>query len=373
MRNPERKANQHNVGIKTLAILAMVLVLGITSLPAHGAGIDLGYARREGSSWVIDYVTKHDGSYSVELALDSADRPHIAYGTNDRRLEYASFDEGSWSFDVFDNRQAAVAYLAIDGDDTPHISYFYDGRVNYATHSGSTWTHQGVGSGDPGPIVLDSAGSPHISYRRTSPHDGIRYATYDGLSWSGETAVAEDGLYVAFALSSDNTPHIAYTLRFASDPDLLRYATYDGSSWSVQTVGSCYGWTHPSIVTDSVGNPHIAYEDENRELIYTTYDGSSWLSQTVDSSGRLPSLVLDTDDRPHMSYTSGDGVVYGKHDGSSWVFETIDKYGTSVSSLKLDSSGNPHVGYVSRAYIPEPTSLSLLALGVLALMRRKRK
>ena len=79
-------------------------------------------------------------------------------------------------------------------------------------------------------------------------------------------------------------------------------------TWQTETVDSAgdVGW-HTSIALDSNDRPHISYSgDTNSDLKYAYFDGSSWQTQTVDSAGKVGgrnSIALDSNNRPHISYS----------------------------------------------------------------------
>jgi hypothetical protein len=112
--------------------------------------------------------------------------------------------------------------------------------------------------------------------------------------------------------------------------------------------------SYNSLVLDSNNNPHISYHDTtNRALKYAKWSGSSWVIQTVDSTGNVgyqSSLALDSHGNPHISYPdfASYDLKYAKWSGSSWVIQTVDSAGSvgSLSSLALDSNNNPHISYV---------------------------
>ena len=71
---------------------------------------------------------------------------------------------------------------------------------------------------------------------------------------------------------------------------------------------------------------------------------SVWHIETVDSYGKVgedPSIALDSNDHPHISYYGNGNLKYAYYDGSSWHIETVDSDGWG-SSIALDSNDHPH-------------------------------
>lgn len=121
-------------------------------------------------------------------------------------------------------------------------------------------------------------------------------------------------------------------------------------AWRTQTLdsGDVGGW--PSIAIDADGLIHIAYEMLGADLRYVVGDGITWSQSTITLQGSLPSLALDTQGRPHVSFTGGPGIddlIYGERNGAGWQFETVDAVGTTGewSELRLDAEGFPHITY----------------------------
>lgn len=112
-----------------------------------------------------------------------------------------------------------------------------------------------------------------------------------------------------------------------------------------------------SIALDSNGNPHISYVqsiDENPYLKYGLWNGTGYTSQTIDSADNSGTLKLDNRDQPHILYTHGEGVRYKLEYANFeklWNTQTVDQSDKEiVSSITLDSEGNPHVAYTKSVY-----------------------
>ena len=307
------------------------------------------------------------------LRLDTAGHPHIAYGSD--FLYYAYHDGATWHVQTVDSTPGVGLYAALALEPTapytPHISYYNDinGDLRYARWTGSTWFSQTVDSaGDVGKhtsLVLDTSGNPHISYQDSSNSD-LKYAVWTGSAWITQTVdnTEDVGEYTSLALDGDDYPHISY---YDADNQNLKYTFWTGTTWVSQTVDDA-PWVgqHSSLALADTApyTPHIAYHaththnDTWNDLKYATWTGSIWISQTVDGTsdvGKYPSLALDANDSPHISYydSTSDRLKYAYWTGSAWNKQTADDGGSIMvdvgyyTSLALDAGGNPHISYLN--------------------------
>jgi hypothetical protein len=127
----------------------------------------------------------------------------------------------------------------------------------------------------------------------------------------------------------------------------LRYCHKSVTGWEVDVVST--GGVYCSIALNSFGYPHIAFEDET-EIKYASKGIEGWTIETVTSSEGSEyyiSLHFDESDNPHIcfhNYAQG-SLHYAFNDGSYWWIETVDTSGGQDCSMRLDSSGSPHISY----------------------------
>jgi len=121
------------------------------------------------------------------------------------------------------------------------------------------------------------------------------------------------------------------------------------SDWSFDTVDT-YG-EYTSMVLDSNDRPHISYIDyHNSKLKYAYFDGNRWQTEIVDNVGSMyntTTLALDTNDRPHITYCTGpshDLSLKYAHYNNSWNITVLDT-NVDSASLSLDLNGRPHITY----------------------------
>jgi len=84
-------------------------------------------------------------------------------------------------------------------------------------------------------------------------------------------------------------------------------------------------------------------------------DPNDWSIETINSGGEYPSLAIDTDGMPHISYLDyTDGYVkYATPNGDTWTVASVGKVSNSngtianggISSIALDALNNPHITY----------------------------
>lgn len=120
----------------------------------------------------------------------------------------------------------------------------------------------------------------------------------------------------------------------------------------VDSIGDVGNW--PSLALDANDYPHISYVDlTNCNLKYASHDGTEWRIEVVDSTSEADlysSIALDALGHPHISYTTPGGgaraVRYVSWDGFSWQTVAIDSGRPFFyCSLALDSRDYPHIAY----------------------------
>jgi len=217
-------------------------------------------------------------------------------------------------------------------------------------------------------IALDSLGNPHIAYYSDSGKS-LMYASRNGSSWNLQTVATFPMKYFLLtcdlALDSSNNPHIVY-----NGQDGLMYTSWNGAKWSIQTVDP--NGEEGSLALDSAGNPHITYITVDA-VKYASWDSSNWNIQTIESNitGEpyptayiYSSLVLDSNNLPHVLYGYAQAINYPSYDwtlkyavwnGSSWNTQTVipavypatSAFVWSIGNIALDSNGNSHFTYVT--------------------------
>ncbi len=319
-------------------------------------------------TWLSDTV--YGSSVFPSLALDALGRPHVTYVGPDG-FSYAYYDGTNWQIEIVDPGlfMGWISSLVLDPAGYPHVSYTDrdQGLTRYAAYDGAAWTLQTIEDDGPGgggaisSLVLDSMSRPHVLYS-TRPYL-LAYARYDGTAWVTETVTsgAVPGSSRSLVLDALERPHIV------SRGQGLFYSYYDGTEWISQTVdpSAC---SYASLALDTAGRPHISYDSASSDqyVRYASYDGAQWHIETIDSdlgeSGGIPSLVLDDQGHPHISYYDDNrGLVrYAYYDGTSWQFMTAGwagsnwQYPTGLTSLVLDADERPHIAYHLQDWLTDP-------------------
>ncbi|MBK8870940.1 MAG: fibronectin type III domain-containing protein [Elusimicrobia bacterium] len=239
--------------------------------------------------------------------------------------------------------------LALDTTGYPRFVYrdgALGGDLRFVQRDQVGWSTSTVESGleingGHGSLALTSAGTPLISYNKTGV--GLRVAQpAAGGGWSINTVDSAGGLYTSLKVSSTGTVFVSY---FSSNT--LKVATFNGTVWSTATVDNGGQWS--SLALTSTGVPVVSYYDPvNADLKYAQWTGAVWSTQTVVSTGtagKYSSLVLDSSDKPMISYQGDGALQFAQWNGYTWTFQTVDPGACAYTSLALDPSGKPVIAY----------------------------
>jgi len=273
-----------------------------------------------------------------------------------------------WHITTVDSDGIVGGYtsLELDASGYPHISYYDEtnGDLRYAWKDGAGWHITTVDSagivGRYTSLELDASGYPHISYEDRTNGD-LKYAWKDGAGWHITTVDSAGivGRYTSLELDSSSYPHISYY------EGRLKYTWKDGAGWHSHIIdwpsGGGIAGLFTSLELDASGFPHISYyisPSSDLRYAYAWKDGAGWHIHIrgVDLDGVVggyTSLKLDSSGYPHISYhnyTNGD-LKYAWKDGAGWHITTVDSAGIvgRYTSLELDSSGFPHISYYDEA------------------------
>ncbi len=306
--------------------------------------------------WHIEVVDEGLGEYDAgpSLKLDTMGYPHISYIDGESfSLKYARFDGSNWQIETVEDVRlvCGTTSLALDTLNRPHISYTRSNNgeivhLGYAYYDGTGWYTETVDStdysGSYSCLALDSAGRPHISYYRYTETGGtIQYARYDGLDWHIETiANILFSRHSTLLIDTADRPHLSYSNGTA------KYAYHDGTTWQVFTLEPDSGGS--SLALDDANLPHLIYiKDFHKGFRYAYYDGIVWHLETVadvPDPREVPSLVLDANNRPHVSYYTVGGLDYVFWDGGAWRARRVDV--GRDDSIAVNFAGQAYIAYV---------------------------
>jgi hypothetical protein len=311
--------------------------------------------------WRVFTLDAHgDSGNHSSIAVDSNGNPHISYHNYippepppcGDPLKYAVWDGSSWTLDIVDDQGfvGTHTYIALDGNDIPHISYCDDTNWNlkYAKKNATGWDIETVDSwptGEHSSIALDNNGYPHIAYDDDQER-AVKYARKDATGWT--TEIMCKGTWASLDIDSSGNPHISLI-----DMGVLKYASWTGTTWDIEVVGSerCEE-DGTSLVLDKNDYPHITYFEESTfDLKYARWDGSQWIFDNVDSIGDVSaesSLALDPFDDPHICYSDGSELKYARKTTGNWIIDAVNNgvgFPGRTISLAIGTNDIPQISY----------------------------
>ena len=196
----------------------------------------------------------------------------------------------------------------------------------------------------------------------------LRYTHWNGTGWETEyisenysAGMTGDGYDLQAAWDSNGTAHATHAYYTGSN-DIISHTYWNGSGWETENVTDV-GWVYDvAIAIDSNDYSHIIYVDNHYDyvggafvygLIYAAWNGTGWDIETIAASNvslayAYPSITIDSNDNPHISYSKGynEGELwYGKKVGSWSLESVITDRRCLMSDIVLDSGDNPYIAF----------------------------
>jgi hypothetical protein len=312
---------------------------------------------------LIPIISNNGGN--ISLQLDSDGIPVMAFvdNTDDAYLGLMNCNSATYC----DNPEAVLVdptsyvgfiSLALDTNNIPHIAYQGDNTLKLARcepidcSSPSIQTvDSSIASGYSASIILDSADRPVIAYVDLDDQQLKIAFCADNECHSSAKKILDtnvNGLsWVSLQSDSAGNPVIAYV----NNSYVLKLALCDDVTCTSSTIRTLESSSQrPSLQIDSTGIPVVAYYDVNNlnlklgrctSAACTTFAAST-VDNSVDDVGDYPSLALDTNDIPIITYydrTNGDSIIIYCNDlaCTSYEFGGFDFQPTSGGSALKSS------------------------------------
>lgn len=341
------------------------------------------YFDRNDSTWKI-YLVKEAGAGVASLneglytsiAIDSRDRPHIAFLDDDHdKVRYVfSPRQNNWTFsyptsaeiDQYDNLGGWNSLVLRPGEpqDKPYIAFYDKTRGALTMAEGSyktdiknyTWnTYRIDNRGDVGlfaSLAVKDSKSFGVSYFDES-WDDLRFATGSGSSWNAQVVTGTNsraGRYTSLVFDFNQKPHITY---FDFSDGMLYEAYQITTTWKFRPIDLSDTLGSAALSLDTTRAPQVLYYNNLLGSLEIARRSASWTADTVIAS-RLSTeqrvaFRIDHQGRSHIVYYDplNQDLVYGIKDGLAWRFETLDALGDvgQNPALALDSADKPYISY----------------------------
>jgi hypothetical protein len=259
---------------------------------------------------------------SSSIAVDTGGLVHVAY-LDFTSLKHAIYIAGSWVSEAVDAQGMCDVSLALDAADKAHIAHSMEAvggkSVRYVTNASGSWIPNDIETFNHGgcypprkvSVGVDANGAAHVAYAGDSPNYGLKYATNLGGTWTVSTLDTGVINQVSVGVDTNGKAHIAY----ANNHGQLKYAQNASGAWVVETLA---GRNHPSLAIDAAGKVHLSYIGTGAELHYATNSAGNWrvvpidVSQLdfLDSGATDTAIALDPEGKVHIGYVRGGNIRY---------------------------------------------------------------
>ena len=213
-----------------------------------------------------------------------------------------------------------------------------------------------IGGSAPPDLALDAVGRPRVL---ACPPGEVRYAIRGNL-WSDElvTETVGGGICGVLALGTDGTAYVNFYIPPDGLPADRRFAVRENETWRFHSTPVNAG----DMVVDSGNVVHaVARAASNPNLVYAKWQNGTWAIEDIGFYGAgflgsaWASLRLDSTGTPHVLYFNDliGEVRYAIRDASAWRVEAVEHIGSigvfgRQGDLALDMTPAPHAVFYVR-------------------------
>lgn len=190
------------------------------------------------------------------------------------------------------------------------------------------------------------------------PDQEISYCKGSGTSWniSRITDDADNDAWPSIALDNNGFVHVVFQKNIGGDWEIFYANNVSGSWLAEQVTDNGVDDVVPWFALDKTGNPHIVFV-RGTTIGYTKKSAGVWSEPEPITIGggvnSLPFIVLDNDDKAHITYARSDGsfnqVYYANNVTGSWQESKVTNasYDNLFPTIFVDPSAKAHIAYVA--------------------------
>ncbi len=301
----------------------------------------LRHAVQSGPGWTETDLGV-EGKTPYQLAVDSQNRPHMAFRQGSGYPMYAFLDGNTWAVEPvgFGSYTVINLSLILDNADVPHLAFWKNGifpAVDALTHaqrvSEGNWAEDGTEEAEAGgalALALLDANTPVIAYQDFTYFD-LKMA-WRTPAWVETTAQPPAANASPMLALNGDVPALGFHA-----PSAAAFAWWNGQTWAVsaQEPLPAQVSTVP-VAYDAERVPHLAfYQPERRTLVHTFAVNGEWVAEDVISlplaqtvGPEIFLLLPDHGNVVHLVYTvTENDALYLAHarrgtDGN-WTFDLL--------------------------------------------------
>lgn len=195
-------------------------------------------------------------------------------------------------------------------------------------------------------IQLDNNSYPHVVYKAANgSYADFYYASWNGIAWEIESINNTRANHAQFCLDQNNNPHIIHQYAYSSY-NYVRYSRRN-TSGALEIKASFEGYYN--IISVYFRNGVLEFIGESGGYLYQFVYNQSTNSFSSSNIGILEGgssfkSVIDNDGNVYFTYYSSGNTRFGFFDGTN-VSSFLVAENAQFPSITLDNQDIPHISY----------------------------